>query len=60
MKILREAFRKVAEDPEVKVEAEKMMMEVEYLSAEESLKSVSYVLNQPDDIVKEFIKYSKL
>jgi len=60
MKIMREAFRKVAEDPEVKVEAEKMMMEVEYLSAEESLKSVNFVLNQPDDIVKEFIKYSKL
>jgi hypothetical protein len=29
-------------------------MEVEYIPAEECLKILDYLLNQPDDIVKEF------
>jgi tripartite-type tricarboxylate transporter receptor subunit TctC len=37
-----------------------MAIYVDYLSSEECLKTVSYVLNQPEDIVKEFIKYSRL
>ncbi len=57
--ILRNAFAKVAKDPQLQADAKKNMLPVEYLSAEESLKSINYVLNQPDDIVREFKKYIK-
>jgi len=59
MAILREAFSKVAKDPELKQEAEKFMMTVEYVPAEECLKVVNFVLSQPDDIAREFSKYIK-
>ena len=44
----------VAKDPELREEAKKTRMEVEYIPAEECLKILDYLLNQPDDIVKEF------
>ncbi len=59
MKILRDAFAAVAKDPELQAEAKKLKMEVEYHSGEEILKVIQEVLNQPDDIVKEFAKYVK-
>jgi len=59
MNILREAFAKVANDPELKEDAKKNMLDVEYVPAEECLKQVNFVLNQPDDIVKESSKYIK-
>ncbi len=59
MNILREAFAKVAKDPQLQADAKKNMLPVEYLSAEESLKSVNYLLNQPEDVVNEFKKYIK-
>ena len=59
LKILREAFAKVAADPEAKQDAEKNKMEVDYIPAEEIMKVIQNVLNQPDDIVKEFSKYVK-
>ena len=59
MAILREAFSKVAKDPELRQEAEKFMMTVEYVPAEECLKVVNFVLSQPDDIAREFSKYIK-
>lgn len=59
MRILRESFDKVAKDPELKAEAKKMMMSVDYVPADECLKVLSYVLSQPEDIVKEFSKYIK-
>jgi hypothetical protein len=34
-------------------------MEVQFVSPEECLKLVNFVLNQPDDIVKEASKYIK-
>ncbi len=59
MKILRDAFAAVAKDPELQAEAQKLKMEVEYTSGEEIMKVIQEVLNQPDDIVKEFAKYVK-
>ena len=59
MKILRDAFAKVAKDPQLQEDARKSMMPIEYLPAEECLKVVNYLLNQPDEIVKEFNKYIK-
>ncbi|MEI9477801.1 MAG: tripartite tricarboxylate transporter substrate-binding protein [Deltaproteobacteria bacterium] len=59
MAILREGFAKVAKDAELKEEAAKFMMTVEYVPADECLKVVNFVLGQPDDIAKEFSKYIK-
>jgi tripartite-type tricarboxylate transporter receptor subunit TctC len=59
MKILRDAFAKAAEDPELKEDAKKNMMEVEYTPAAECLKVIDFLLKQPEDIIKEFSKYMK-
>lgn len=59
MNILRDAFSKVTKDPELQAEAKKNRMELEYISGEETLKVLNSLLNQPDDIVKEFGKYIK-
>jgi len=57
--LLRDAFAKVTKDPELKGESKKLMMGVEYASAEEILKVIHFTFNQPEDIVKEFSKYVK-
>ena len=59
MKILMDAFARVANDPELKEDSKKVMMDVNYLPPEECLKSLHFLLNQPEDIVKEFSKYFK-
>ena len=59
MNILRDAFAKVAKDPELKEEAKKSRMEVSYTSGDECLKVLNNLLNQPSDIVQEFGKYIK-
>jgi len=59
MKILREAFGAVAKDPELKEDIKKLGMGVQYVPAEECLKVLNNLLNQPDDIVREFGKYIK-
>ena len=59
MNILRDAFAKVAKDPELKEEAKKNRMEVSYTSGDECLKVLNNLLNQPSDIVQEFGKYIK-
>lgn len=57
MTTLREAFAKVAKDPALQADAKKIMMPVNYIPADDALKVLKYVLNQPDNIVKEFGKY---
>jgi len=59
MKVLRDAFSKAAEDPELLEDAKKNMLTVKYVPAEECSKVISYVLNQPQDIIREFSKYIK-
>lgn len=59
MNILRDAFDKAAKDPELREEAKKIRMEVQYIPADECLKVLGYLLNQPEDIVREFSKYIK-
>lgn len=56
---LREVFTKVAEAPELKEESKKLRMKVEYTPAEKCLNVLNDILNQPEDIVKEFGKYIK-
>ena len=59
MKILREAFSKETKDPELQAEARKLMMSVEDVPADQCLKTLDYLFNQPEEIVKEFSKYVK-
>ena len=56
---LREAFAKVSKDPEAREEAKKIMMAVDYTSAEEAVKTMNYLLGQPEDVIREFGKYIK-
>ncbi len=55
--ILRTAFAKVADDPAVKEDSKKMMMQVQYVSANECLKISKFILGQPDKVVREVSKY---
>ncbi len=59
MKTLREAFAKVAEDPELKEDSKKLMMVVDYVPPEQTLKVLNYLLTQPEEMVNEFSKYIK-
>ncbi len=56
---MREAFAKFSKDPEVKEEAKKVLMTVEYVSADDCVKVCDYLLNQPENILSEFRKYIK-
>jgi len=56
---LREAFAKVSKDPESREEAKKIMMAVDYTPAEEAVKTMNYLLGQPEDVIREFGKYIK-
>ena len=59
MKILRSAFSGVSKDPELLKDAEKTMVSIEYVPADETLKIVKELLGQPEDLVKEFNKFIK-
>jgi len=56
---LKDAFAKVSKDPELKQEADKLMMDVDYIPPEECLKEIRFFLNQPQEIVNEYKKYIK-
>lgn len=58
MKILRDAFKNVADDPELKADSKKVQMPVQYTPPEECLKTINYVFSQPQEIIKEFSKYA--
>ncbi len=59
MTILRTAFAKAIQDPQLKEEAKKMMMSLNYVTADETMKVLKYVMGQPDSVIKEFGKYIK-
>ena len=60
LKILQEAFKKACADPQVKAEAAKVQMELEYVTAADCMDTINFVLTQPEDVIKEFVKYSKM
>jgi tripartite-type tricarboxylate transporter receptor subunit TctC len=60
MNILREAFRKVSEDPEFVGEAQRIKRNVIYTSHKDALEIANLVLTQPPDIVQEISRYNKL
>jgi len=52
--ILRDAFAKVAKDTAFLADAEKSRVNARYTPGEEVLKQITFVMNQPPAIVKEF------
>lgn len=59
MNIMRDAFAKTLKDPELQADAEKALMDLEYVSSEECLKHLNYILQQPAPVVKTISKYVK-
>jgi tripartite-type tricarboxylate transporter receptor subunit TctC len=59
VKVLREAFVKVTQDPEAKEQAKKFMMSLQYLPPDECLRLSNYIVNQPEEIARELGKYMK-
>lgn len=59
MKILRDAFANLANDQELKEESKRVMMPVQYVPADECLKTYNFVFNQPSDIINELSKHIK-
>lgn len=57
MIILQNAFEKVCNDPELRNEAKRFMIPISYTPAQECLKVMNFVLEQPVDIVNELSKY---
>ncbi len=57
--ILREAFAKVVKDPEFLADAKKLLIDIKFTPPEEVLKVVTYTMNQPPAVIKEFSKYVK-
>jgi tripartite-type tricarboxylate transporter receptor subunit TctC len=56
---MRQAFAKAIDDPQLKAEAKKAQMELNFISGDQALKVMREVLSQPKDIVDEFSKYVK-
>jgi hypothetical protein len=59
MKILRDAFAGASKDKELLAEAEKGKMTINFTPADEALKIVREVLNQPPEMAREIGKYIK-
>jgi len=59
VKILRDAFVSATKDTEFLAEAKKSKMTIDYAPAEEALKVVREVLNQPPEMAQEIGKYIK-
>ena len=59
VKVVREAFSKVVDDPELVAEGKKSKVDLEYLPGDQAQKILVEVMNQPKDIVAEFSKYIK-
>jgi tripartite-type tricarboxylate transporter receptor subunit TctC len=59
MSILRDGMAKALKDPEMREDAKKNLMEVRFVPPDECLKLVNYVLNQPQEIVREAGKFIK-
>jgi tripartite-type tricarboxylate transporter receptor subunit TctC len=59
IKILRDAFGRVAKDKELLAEAKKTSLPIDYVNAEDALKVVVGVLQQPPEMAQEISKYIK-
>jgi tripartite-type tricarboxylate transporter receptor subunit TctC len=59
VKLMRDAFARTIQDPELAAEAKKAKFDLEYLPGDQAQKILVEVMNQPQDIVAEFSKYIK-
>jgi hypothetical protein len=59
VKVMREAFAKTIDDPELVAEGKKAKMDLEYTPGDQAQKILADVMNQPKDLVQEFAKYIK-
>lgn len=59
MKILRDAFAQAMKDPAFLTDAYKYGMSPDYVTAEESMQILSFIFNQPEDVVRDFGKFIK-
>lgn len=59
VKVMREAFAKAIQDPELEAESKKAKLDLEYLPGDQAQKILASVMQQPQDIVAEFSKYIK-
>jgi tripartite-type tricarboxylate transporter receptor subunit TctC len=59
VKTMQDAFAKAIKSPELMDEAKKAKAELEFVSGKEAVEVMKEVLDQPDDVVKEFAKYIK-
>ena len=56
---LRESFINVLKDPEMRKDAQKNQMELEYVPPDDILKRIQNVFNQPENVLKTFSKFVK-
>jgi tripartite-type tricarboxylate transporter receptor subunit TctC len=59
VKVMREAFAKTIQDPELVAEGKKSKIDLEFTPGDEAQKILVEVMNQPKDLVAEFAKYIK-
>ena len=59
MKILRIAFAQVEKDPAFLADAERSSQATDYVPTDEIKKVLGFILDQPEDIVREFGRYVK-
>jgi tripartite-type tricarboxylate transporter receptor subunit TctC len=59
MNILRDAMSKALKDPDLQADVKKGQMYAQYVSPEECMKLINFVLNQPPEIAKEASKFIK-
>ena len=59
MNILREAFANLSRDSEFVEDCKKVTMRAKFTPADECLKVMSYLFNQPESVLKEFNRYIK-
>ncbi len=59
LQAMQAAFAKAIKDPELVAESKKAKAELEFVSGKEAIEVMKEVLDQPEDVVKEFSKYIK-
>lgn len=59
LELLRNGFVQALKDPELQADTKRSLVEVNYVSPEECLKVMKFVLNQPPEIVQELGKFIK-
>jgi len=57
MGILRDAFDKALKDPELQADADKARLDFRYLPAEDCVKLMNFIFQQPPKVVEIFSKY---